>query len=126
VGSLTSMFRAGWMKIRTRQCSGAASVAVTTLALTTEYSKLVRLRSSPHAMAGLPVGAGAVQSRSGTTCADTAAAQNRGTSSLKVDMFRVYRKPRFGDKSSHACDRQNLRRVSRDFPTPRRQGMDHG
>src|SRR4051812_14293677 len=80
------MFSAGWMKIRTRQCSGAVAVAATTLALTTEYSKFVRLRSSVHAMVGLPVGAGTVQSRRGTTCADTAAAQNRGKSSLRVDM----------------------------------------
>src|SRR5450432_2543617 len=82
------------MKIRTRQCSGAAAVAATTLALTTEYSKLVRPRRSPHAIAGLPMGAGIVQSRSGSTCADTAAAQNRGRIRLMVDMnVRVTRIP---------------------------------
>jgi hypothetical protein len=41
----------------TRQCSGAFAEAWITVAPITERSNVVRLRSSPHAMAGFPSGA---------------------------------------------------------------------
>src|ERR1700686_831835 len=50
----------------TRQCSGALAEAGITVAPITDRSKLVRPRSSPHAMAGFPAGTGAAQSRNCT------------------------------------------------------------
>jgi len=57
------MLISGWTIRRTRQCSGMLAAPGMTVALITERSRLVRLRNSPHAIAGFPVAAGAVQSR---------------------------------------------------------------